>query len=287
MTTTALTVASRSGEIIEGVREAIDRCNTAQEAEDALARVAAVKAAAKAYGRLRDLRVELLALEVAALVRVIELGGGSHLSAAERRAGEWLAAQDPAERARLIKASGSGSAVGVCRAIWREQEEAQHRSHVRHLGVQWASGEPRNEVADALTQIIGRYSKVGRPFEVADMASQLGEYVDTPEGEFEQGVREMCRKALQRSPSEMVDGTVIPMFVTSQLPDGSWVRIPTHAATVADIQSSLEMRQRQLEEDRAALDRFRVFVNKVLAVTSDPTAVIGAVIAATVRDGAA
>lgn len=86
---------------------------------------------------------------------------------------------------------------------------------------------------------------------------------------------------------EMVDGTVIPMFVTSQLPDGSWVRIPTHAATVADIQSSLEMRQRQLEEDRAALDRFRVFVNKVLAVTSDPTAVIGAVIAATVRDGAA
>lgn len=157
------------------------------------------------------------------------------------------------------------TAAGMCQAIWR-QEAAEER---KDFGRRWASGKGRMKVSDAIEARMSDYTQSGMPFEVAEMAEGVAAVLGEPDEDFMQGVREMCRKALRESPTELVGETIIPKYVTSQLPDGTWVRVPALNATYGDLLISLAAREDQMEKVQNALDKFRTFVEKVASFTPE------------------
>lgn len=278
---TDLAVASQAASTFAQVRQAIDACTSPEDANEAFARVAAARAWAKAHGQIRDFRLQLLDLEVAALVQVIELGGAHLLSAADRKAGEYLAALGPDERRSLIESSRSATtAAGLVRSILAEEEARATASRVRSAGAAWARGE--RGAAAIIAEEVAYAGRLGRTFDVAQIAESVADEVDLGSDDFMEGVKEMCRTYMRKLPSDEIDGTIIPKFITSQLPDGSWVRVPTYAATVGDLYASLRMRDAQLEQDRASRERFAEFVAKISALSSDETSMVGDLLAASV-----
>lgn len=269
------------------VREALREAETAAEAFEINSRIQAAKAWAKAHGKLRDYREQLLRLEVEALVRVVQLGGEELLSGRERVAAVAFASMTPEAREALLSDMGTiTTAAGLYQRFATEREERNRRASHADLGRRWASGE-RESIRTSIEQAVGRFSRFGRPFEVADIADVVIADSDPTADDFTEGVREMCRAVLRRSPSRLVDGTIIPKFITTQLPDGSWVRVPTISATYADVVRNLQMREEQLRQDQAALDKFREFVRRVASVSTDPEALVGDILADSIRKDAA
>ena len=178
------------------------------------------------------------------------------------------------------------TAAGLYQRLATEREERKQRESHADLGRRWASGE-RESIRTSIEQAVGRLSRFGRPFEVADIADVVIADSDPTADDFTEGVREMCRAVLRRSPSRLVDGTIIPKFITTQLPDGSWVRVPTISATYADVARNLQMREEQLRQDQAALDKFREFVRRVASVSTDPEALVADILADSIKKDAA
>lgn len=288
MTTTDLAVSTKLGAMMEAVRAAIAACDDPSAAHETIARIAAARAWARAHEKIREFRLELLTLEVDALVRVVQLGGESLLPKRDREAGVWLASKTPEERAALLADSGAQTtARGMCKAIWDRQGAVDVAQKIQRAGRAWAGGE-RQTVHDVMAAVMSRYERLGTPFEVADMAAAVIDRSDFDgDSDFVEGVREMCRKELGASPVELIDGTVIPRFITSKLPDGSWVRIPTMNATLSDLRETIAMRREQLAQDSAALARLVTFEERVSERADNDLSRIGDVIAASVVHGAA
>lgn len=266
---------------IDAVRCAIRAAENADEALENVARVAAAKAWAKAHGQLREHRLMLLGLEVEALIMVIRLGGGSMLSASDRKAGEWLAAKSADEIATLLATSGqTTTASGMCREVWRAEQAAGRAATRRAFGARWASGD--RSFREELDEALEVYAKAGEPFEVADIANDVASGIIAPDDEFMEGVREACRTALRKAPTDSVAGTVIPRFVTTRMPDGTWVRVPALHATVGDARAMLDLRRRQLADDQAACDRLAAFVAKLATYAHSDDDVVGDVLAASI-----
>jgi len=272
---------------MDAVRAALREADTAEDAFEINSRIHAAKAWAKAHGKLRDYRAQLLRLEVEALVRVVQLGGEELLSGRERIAAVAFAAMTPdALEACLADMGAVSTAAGLYQRFADDRDERQRRAVHVDMGRQWASGE-RESVRSAIEDALGDYSRFGTPFEVADIADRVIDATAPTADDFMEGVREMCRSVLRKSPSRLVDGTIIPKFITSQLPDGSWVRVPTINATYADVTRNLQMREDQLRQDQAALDRFREFVRRVAAVSTDPAALVADILADSIKKDAA
>lgn len=270
-------LVARSAEAtFEQVRQAIDSCDSPEGATEVVARVAAARAWASAHGQLRELRLQLLGLEVDALVRVIELGGARLLTAKDRKAGEYLASITHDERMALIRDSGATTtASGMVNRVLAEREEGERQQRAYAAGAAWAAGS-RTAYGAIKDEI---ESCAGRSFEVAEIADAVADEMDGGDESFREGVREMCRTYLRKLPPERIGDTVIPRTITSQLPDGSWVRIPTLNATVGDCLANLAMKDDQLRQDREARDRFADFVSRLTSITSDDTASVADVLA--------
>lgn len=272
--------------MVEAVRDAIRACATPEDALEAAARVQAAKAWAKAHGQLRQHRLDLLRLEMDALIRVAELGGSHLLSRSDREAAEFLLAMTPEAREALAEQSGATTtAAGMVRSFRREQEDEANRRNIRQAGRDWATGE--RGAWEQIKELVDEYNVNGVPFEVADVADDLMVTAEPMTGEFMEGVREMCRTYLRRLPSTELDGTIIPRFITSQLPDGKWVRVPTPSATIADCMTNLRMREDQLEQDRRALERFAQFVERLVSYGAAEDALVADVLAMSVKGAAA
>lgn len=281
--TTDLAVIEQSYNLLQGITEAIAAAPDADTAFDIKARVDAARAWAKTHGQLKSHRLDLLRLEVEALVRVVELGGVDMLSPSDRKAGEWLANKSPEERESALADSGaSTTASGMCRAIWREEALTHQSERRQSAGRDWAAGE-RGTARTLIEDELNRRAGTGQAFEVADVAAEVSWELDPGDDEFLEGVKEMCRSALRRSRTELLDGTIIPRFVTSQLPDGTWVRIPTESASYGDLLANLSMKERQLREDREKFEEFRRFVSRVAEMTDDESELIRDVIARSVE----
>src|SRR6266699_495645 len=138
LTQATLDVADRNLNALVQIREAIKSCLVIDEVTEIRARAEAVRAWAKVHGRTKELRLDLLRIEVEALVRIVELGGAQTLGNGQRAA-EWLAAMPPEAREQLIAASGGATtAVGMCRSIWREDEIKRARNALYDAGVRLA-----------------------------------------------------------------------------------------------------------------------------------------------------
>lgn len=301
-------VANRHAAGIADLTAAIKNADSIEDLKEARARVEAMKAWAKVHNRTKQLRLDLLIIEVEALVRIVELGGAETLSSADRQAAEYLAAMNPVDRIKFVHESRTATtAVGMCRSVWREEEIKRERQNRIVIGRQLAE-EPEPPKYDeeaikmardhatgiqgVLEKITEDYIESGEEFTIEEITDQI--MADSmPEDMVEddairKGVSEVVRDAVRRSPVLTFNGTTIPRVITARN-DGKYIRIPTMNATVAHLDDMILMREAQIEQDQIKLDKLKSFAKMLreCAGGAAPESRIGDLIAASVTGSGA
>lgn len=245
------------------------------ELREARAGIEAVKAWAKAHGDLRRIRLDLLRVEVDLLLRVAELDQLDHvsgLSALDRKAATWLAAMTPTERERLLRESGTATtAAGMCRSVWLAEENQRLRRANFDVG-QSRAEDPSVPNADlaiaaardrivgvhaALADVLDRHVGEGESFTIEDLADEVLQSAGTERSGIDEGilegVREICRRAVRKTPVVKFKDTVLPRLVTTRTDDGKYIRIPVENALMSNLDDMITLRREQISADQAAL----------------------------------
>lgn len=266
---------------IDGLLDSLSRASSLTDLTETRARIEAARAWAKVHNQVREMRLDLLRVEVEALVRIVELGGLATLPARDRKSAEYLAAMTREERSRLVQQSGtSTTAAGMCRSIFLEEELERERAFGRTKGRRFADGPPMSDgdrveaakdrvaaVSAVLAEVVASYtSEDSQAFTVEDIAEDvinaaaLGDAVDPA---VREGVREVCRTALRRAPVIEIDGTRLPRLITARDAEGSYVRIPVENALLSHLDEMRDLRREQLAQDSAALDALDAVARKL------------------------
>lgn len=292
---TAVALRPDNGLDLSGLVGAIRAVETLGEARTVRAKIEAARAWAKVHGEAKRVRLQILEMEVEALVRIFQLGGEEILTPREWRAAEWLAALDSGDRSRITSDSPANvtTAAGLAHRLMRDEAERRDWRSEWSRGVAIASGERveplpiesqyvtnvRKSLADALDE----YTEAGEPFTVADMADEVvaslgigGEVYDHPA--LREGVREVCRKAIRTSAPESFDGYAIPKFITAMHGD-TYVRVPVMNATVGQLAQMITLRAEQLRQDREALADLESLHRRLADAGGKPGSTIASVIA--------
>lgn len=274
---TALATIDAASAQIEALANVARNLSGADEYTDFRARIEAARAWAKVHKKTKQVRLDLLRLEVLALVRIVELGAADTLGR-DRNAAEWLANLSDAEREQFIRDSGEGvtTAAGMVRTIQRIESLERDLRHYRSAGQHFAHtpdpGEWTDEqvirarqgyvmdIAAALANTVEQYAPDGEPFTIDEMADAIVadaaiEQRHVSDSAFMEGVREVCRKAIRSAPPLSVGGLPIPSTITALTPEEQYVRIPAANATVGHLDQMVEIRREQLAQDQAALAR--------------------------------
>lgn len=309
MTATDLAVAPTLRSV-EAIIQAIRNASSIHDVTEARARAEAMRAWLKVHGMASKYRLELLRVEVDALVRVVQLGGLDQIPKRDRAAARYLADLSSDDRERLLQNSGAATtAVGMVQTIWRIADIERQANEERERGRRYArSPEPpklRTEddldvarwhvagIGAALGDMIETFTKVGMPFSVSDFAESVieragssREISDDPD--LMAGVRDVVREAIRRQPVLEFEDYRIPRFVTTRLGEGQYVRVPTENATVAHLLDGIAMRREQIDQDMAALQGLESFAKKLMDLPgADERSRIGDLIARSVTDPAA
>lgn len=275
-------IITQAKDDLDGLVKHIHQAESVSDLKELRARIEAAKAWARTHKQLKKVRLDLLRLEVEALVRCYELGGEDELTNADLRAAEWLHAMSEKEREDLLRNSGGATtATGMCRTVWAEQEAEQRKQD----GMYWAehpTPPPSYEdsvsayedhtigVRASLTRVLEDYTSEGAPFTVNSVADDiLAEASISPDAldpAFVEGTREVVRRAIRSAQPLCIDGTVIPLTLTVLRREGDeegYVRIPTMGATVAHAQEFLELRRAELAKFEEAVQRVQDFVDRL------------------------
>jgi hypothetical protein len=299
-------VANRHAAGLADITAAIKSADSIEDLKEARARIEAMKAWAKVHNLTKQLRLDLLIIEVEALVRIVELDGADTLSAMDRQAAEYLAAMKPADRIKFVHESRQATtAAGLCRSVWREDEIKRERQNRIVIGRQLAE-EPTPPVYDeeaikmardyangiqgVLEKITADYIECGEEFTIEEITDQI--MADSmPDDMVEddairKGVSEVVREAVRRSPVLTFNGTSIPRVITARN-EGKYIRIPTMNATVAHLDDMILMREQQIEQDQIKLDKLKVFAKALREYPggNEPQSRIGALISASITNG--
>lgn len=283
---------------VDLVREVLREARTPADVHEVRVRIEMARTWARVYKRTKDVRRELLVIEVAALVRMVELEGEDELPAVDREAALFLAKLTERERQDFVAAAKL--ATSAARLVKRHLDA----QHAKDGGREFAARPPvplptpndsrEREIRDArevAAAIIDAHVETGEPFSIADLVGEVLTATgrDEHDSGFLQGVAEMCRGVVLRSAtSDTLEGTVVPKLITARLDDGLFVRIPTHNATIAHLDEALALKVEQLRQDADALERFREFVQRVKALPDAlPTSTVGDLIAASLAGAAA
>jgi hypothetical protein len=288
---------------LEQIAQAIRATDRLEDLTEARARIEAVRAWSKVHKEAKSMRLQLLIVEVEALVRIVELGGADTLSFGDQEAAEWLAAKTPEEREVVIRQSGNiTTAAGMVRSIIRQEEADKAMKATRADGVHLATNPPLAEYdeqavqdaranANALSAVIAEvaedYMSTGMAFTVDELVDQIiHEAAIEPEvaedRAFREGVSEVSRRFIRTTPPLSVEGIPIPRIITVRI-DGKVHRIPVVNATLAHLDSDIADRQEQIRHDQAKAQKLidvRGKLANMLSATDDADSIrIGTILA--------
>lgn len=293
---------------VEGLLAEIRAASALTDLTETRARIEAARAWAKVHKQVKELRLDLLRVEVEALVRIVELGGVETLPARDRKPAKHLAGLTFDDRASLVAQSGVAitTAAGMVRAIWTAEDLEQERVKNKALGRALATSpdladseddlqryikETTYRVEDVLSDLVDTYASADGGFTINDLAedviraASLGSTANDPD--VEEGIREVCRQAVRRAPVVKIDGTILPRFVTAKSDDGHHVRLPVENATLAHLDQMIEGRRQQLAQDEARLRELETVAARLRkAPGAGPEARIGDLIAGDLLDDA-
>lgn len=286
---------------LAAIGAALGQMTDPADVNEVRARVEAARAWAKVHKQTKNLRLDLLKVEVEALVRLAELDGTGLLTASEAKAATALAAMTPDERDAMLREYGSAStAAGVWRAMVRADEDAAaYREEVATWSRRFSEsatdgptlvhehewiGEPMARVTRrAVRRIVEDHVYGQEPFTPQDIVDELvaglGEIPDA----VTDGLRAVARGAILSAPTSEWGDTVIPSTITTTVDteDGPrFMRIPVANARVSDVEQMVAYRREQVRLDLEALERLEVFLRKLAEVPgSHPGANVGDLIA--------
>lgn len=249
------------------------------------ARVEAAKAWAKAHKKLKEVRRDLLSVEVNILRRIVAIGQVEILAPNERPAAEFfhgLSAADLDEY--LSEHDGVTTATGLYSTIKRIERLEQQAERMRVRGRANAlNAQPPSDDADiedaqhelrsvsaALANVVEQMDSAGE-FTIGEMADEILDGISAPEvgdDTFRRGFEEVCREAVRRAPAMRMGATKLPRFVTARVENGKYMRIPIQAAKLWHLKDMCELRREQLKQDADALARLTELYDQLLDVES-------------------
>lgn len=302
-----LDLAESQQSTIAGLIEAIRSTAEINDLHEARARTEALRGWAKVHGLTKKMRLDLLRVEVEALVRIVELGGADTLGSGDHRAAVWLSELSSEERHTLLNRSGSATtARGMCQAVWREKEVAEHNRRNWVTGIKLAQHpEPpnsaaydeetivaardhANSLAGVLASIAESYITNGVEFTIEELADEIIEAAMPDDLALDpmirDGIRKVCADAVRRTPPLTINGTSIPRLITARTMTGKYIRIPVLNATVGHLEDMIMMRKAQIEQEQVSLQKLVHFADQLKQRGGDDAAArIGDIITRTVR----
>jgi hypothetical protein len=289
--------------------DAIASASDPNDVKDAAQRIRLAREWVKIHGIAQEMHRDLMHLEITCLRRVVELGALDILPSSQRPAAEYFAGLTEQDVAELIaEFHKSTTALGVYRAKLKS-DQVDYR---RHQGRSYAEGDSRppldgdesarrdgrrrynGDAYGAITALLDMYASDGRNFFIADLAdevlSELPNFsgVDWEEAAVQDGIREVCRKAVSSTKTLKINGTKAPRFVTCQLSDElaeRWTRIPFENASLDQLWEMVQLRRHQLAQDKAALDELLALFEQLDDHSTDRSEKLG-VIAMRIAQGA-
>lgn len=263
----------------------VAQATAASDVNDVRARVAAAKAWAKVHNKVKQVRLDLLRIEVAALKRLGELGVFDGLNAGEIEAAKWLASatDDEVETALSKAGQNVSTAAGVVR-LAKEFESIRER---HDAGYAWAKNPTVNEdgfagysdddlddvrhevptITGVLNEIIADYTEASEPFTVDEVAEAVLSQSKIPHNKhdaaFMDGIRRACRDAVGKWVPKRLGPTVIPQFITCRIDDGKFVRIPTVNAKLPHLDDMIAIREESIQRDQDAIKRLMEIRDKL------------------------
>lgn len=286
---------------LEGMLSQIRSASELTDLTEARARIEAARAWAKVHKQVKEMRLDLLRVEVEALVRIVELGGLESLPARDRKPAQYLAGLSFGDRATLVAQSGQSitTATGMVRSIWTADDLERERAKSRRLGQALATRpdlpddedlhrqikESTYRVEDVLGEVLDTFTAAGVAFSINDFAEEvihtaaIGSTALDPD--VEEGVREVCRSAVRKAPVVQIDGTILPRFITAKDDAGHFFRYPVENATLAHLAQMIVGRREQLAQDAARLAELEAVEARLRSISgAEDGARIGELIAA-------
>lgn len=281
---------------LEQIADAIRETDSLDDLTEARARIEAVRAWAKVHKEAKAMRLQLLVVEVEALVRIVDLGGADSLTYRDREAALWLSAKTPEEREAVIRQSGNvTTAAGMVRTILAQEEAKQARIKERQAGRDFAAEPPpavydeeaisaarqnSTNLSAVIADMAEEYMETGMAFTVDELAEEILWNTNLPpevaeDESFREGVKEVSRRIIRSTPPLSIEGIPIPRIITVQI-NGKHQRIPVANATLAHLESDIAAREEQIRHDQAKLQKMIDVRDKLagmLAATDDPATV--------------
>lgn len=268
-------IAASQVAALEQIAQAIRATDCLEDLTEARARIEAVRAWAKVHKEAKAMRLQLLIVEVEALVRIVELGGAHTLSSGDREAAEWLAAKTPEERDAVIRQSGSSTtASGMVRSILRQQEADQAKKARREEGIYTATNPPLEDydekavqaarahaasLSAVIAEVAEEHMATGMAFTVDELVDAILHEADVPpevseDESFREGIKEVGRRIIRTTPPLSVEGVPLPRMVTVRI-GGKYQRIPIANATLSHLDSDIANREEQIKHDQAKMQK--------------------------------
>ena len=125
------------------------------------------------------------------------------------------------------------------------------------------------DIDSAMNYLINHLSDSEEAFTINNMMEELQ---DIPE-EYKEGVKEICRKALRSSKIDTIGDKKAPRFVTymdKNIMD-QWLRIPFENATLKQLNQMVILREEQLSQDQKAYNNLQSIYEELTEMTTEET----------------
>lgn len=256
----------------------ISSIGTEEQSREAYDRVQLAKEWARIRKVGREVRRDLLRLEIHLLRKVAQLGTLTALPTSHRAAAKFFADKTDEQVEALLGefAEDVTSSVTIYRRVLCNDEQTEARRLVTsgdyarpdHVYLadetrDWAVQEYSGDLKAGLAALLEHYYDEDEDgFSVLSLAEQVCQSVGLDERSAiwgaHEGLLEVCRKAIRDAPTVAVMGTDAPRFVTClrRAPGLTpyWIRVPFHAATLEQLHDMLTLRREQAGKAAAVAD---------------------------------
>lgn len=240
---------------------------------------------AKQWAKIRKISAEiardLVALEIACLRKIVEVGGTSDLPNMIQGVAKWWAEQPAASIPSLLDQYGHDTVSAKTvrdRCLWdldhrgsreyvasggQAQDQEFFEADMRDAGLA-ASRTYKTALADLVQEFVDNSDDEG--FDIAEIAEDLMKRIglDLHDDSVSWGERigtfELCRKAVLEAPSIMIGKSKAPAFITcfnraNGVANGDFIRVPFRQANLWQLADMVELRRRQAADAQRAADR--------------------------------
>ena len=287
-------VSEDAGQLRRSIADAlayVASISDAGAASDAYDSVRLAKEFARIRKIAREVRVDLLRLEIHLYRKCAQLDMLTALPTAQRAAAKFYGGATDEQIEQWVAEFGDVTTpAAVMKRILKtdemKQEYARYASGEYAAVKRYVDDEARGEAVraqarnmrESLASILENYYEYeSQGFSVLTVAEQLCEQVGLDERSAiwgkTQGLLEVCRKAVREAPPVAIDGTNAPKFITCMdrscgnagvgSTDLGWIRVPFHSATLDQFHDMVRLREHQAEQARATADRMSLLWNRL------------------------